>query len=342
MLGCLAALALSLAATPALAPAATVATLSSPSVREYGGTIVFSQYDTSTMRWYLAVREKGKTARRLNVASGALPFDADIGTDTKGRPELIYQRCDHYESKRRGDGISIEPTGCDLYVYSLATASGERPVSNANDPANEDVEGTLWNGNIAWVRYYDSGPVVYTKSLTAPRSKPSTRLPGVPQQRCNPDLGEGCATTADRHVSALELWGQNLAMVVRYICQVCSGISTFELRLDDVQERSASLIQSVTSGLASQLLTGPSFADGQLGWYRACGVREPACRRSSGPYRYRLSKRTTTRAPGPIVVNGFADAGSRLYVVLGCRHNVVNSPVDVACRIDDRPAPSYH
>ncbi len=112
------------------------------------------------------------------MASSPVPFNADIGTDTGGRPELIYQRC----AGSTNPGYQIVqpgPTGCDLFVYSLADATGERPVRNANDPAHNDVDPTLWHGRIAWTREYGSGqhanPIVYTKLLSAPRSQPSTQ-----------------------------------------------------------------------------------------------------------------------------------------------------------------------
>lgn len=130
-------------------------------------------------------RAGAAVVERLPVAPSATRFEADVGPASDGRPTLIYQRY---------GGTSIVPSGCDLFVYSLAAARGERPVRNANDRDLDDVQPTPWRGRIAWVRAYGSGPdanpVVYTKTLTAPRSRASTRLAGVPQRCCTaPSLG---------------------------------------------------------------------------------------------------------------------------------------------------------
>jgi hypothetical protein len=177
-------------------------------------------------------------------------------------------------------------------------------VRNANDPYHDDVKPTLWRGRIAWTRVYGSGkganPVVYTKTLTAPRSRPSTRLPGVPQRRCAEPgiLGPGrvCEPTTDRAVEALELWRDTLAMIVRYACRGCAGIVSRELRLDDLDDRTARQVALLTSGLAAQALIGPSFFAGRLAWYKACQVPEPACRTAVVPSATRCPRADMRRA----------------------------------------------
>jgi hypothetical protein len=216
------------AAIPALASAVTVAQPGGPTaVRAYGGMIVFSAFNQAEHRWYLSVRMAGaKAAQRLRIAPSPVAFDADIGPDSRGRPELIYQRC---------AGSPSKPTGCDLFVYSLTGATGERPVRNANDPSHNDVSATLWRGRIAWTREYGAGknanPVIHTKMLAAPRAQPSRRLPRVPQMRCG-DVENLWGPTTYRRVEALELWGDDLAVTVDYASRGCSGIAQSELRLD--------------------------------------------------------------------------------------------------------------
>lgn len=306
-----------MAVLPSSAAAATVAQTGGvgTAVREYGGTIVFSEFDRVERRWYLSVREVGERQRRVGVAPSPVSFDADIGTDSRGRPQLIYRRC---------SGTVSAPKGCDLFVFSLATSTGERAVRNANDQSRNDVSPTLWRGRIAWTREYGSGkdanPVVYKKTLTAPRSQPSTRLPGVPERRCASDVGlvdPPCGPTTSRRVDALELWGDNLGLIVGYVFEGLPGTSQAEVRLDRVSERSARQVAFLTSGLNAQFLAGPSLGGGRLAWYRACAVTEAACRTFVGPWRYRISTRGYQRgAPGPIQVRGFADTGTRLYEVV--------------------------
>jgi hypothetical protein len=319
------------AAIPALASAVTVAQPGGPTaVRAYGGTIVFSAFNQAEHRWYLSVRMAGaKAAQRLRIAPSPVAFDADIGPDSHGRPELIYQRC---------AGSPSKPTGCDLFVYSLTGATGERPVRNANDPSHNDVSATLWRGRIAWTREYGAGknanPVIYTKTLTAPRAQPSRRLPGVPQTRCG-DVEKLCGPTTYRRVAALELWGDDLAVTVDYACRGCSGVAQSELRLDKLSDGSSQQVAWLISGLAGQQMVGPSFFDGSLAWYKACGYVEPSCTNVVGPCRYRLSTRTYKRGtPGPVAIIGFADTGSRLYESF-C------PPGNANCRIDESAPPSY-
>ncbi len=274
-----------------------------------------------------------------------MPFDADIGTDSNGRPQLIYQRC---------TGTASAPTGCELFVFSLAVATGERPVRNANDASRNDVGPTLWRGRIAWTREYGSGkdanPVVYTKLLTAPRSQPSTRLPGVPTLRCAQDVGlvePPCGLPTNRRVEALELWGDNLGLIVRYVFQGLTGISQTETRLDRVSDRSAQQIDFLASGLNGQSLVGPSFFSGRLAWYRACAVTDASCTTFVGPWRYRISTPTYQRGdPGPILVSGFADTGTRLYEVTDCPDTSITDiptpPPAPDCTITSLAPPAYH
>jgi hypothetical protein len=334
------ALAAALAVLGVLPAAAHAETLASPgaatAVKEFAGTIVFSQFDRTTNQWFLTVRRAGATApERLPVAPSGRPFDADIGPDSAGRPELVYSRCSN------APGV---PTGCDLFVFSLANATGERPVRNANDPDHNDQNPTLWRGRIAWSRDYGSGsepnPIVYTKALTAPRSQPSKRLPGVPQRRTG-DVDRASGPTSGRTVQDLELWGENLALTVSYGCRGCAGIGQSELRLDDLGDGSARQVAFQVVGLSGQTLVGPSFFNGRLGWYKAC-VGDPAgCQQGQGgPFRYALTARTYQRSPSSTRVDGFADTGALLYETLGCSEET-SPEFNAGCRIETVPPPAY-
>jgi hypothetical protein len=331
--------ALAALALPALASAATVATPGAPTgVREFAGTIVFSQFDPSVSRYFLSVRSSGAAAPELlPVASSARAFDADIGPDSTGKPELIYQRC----AEDAG-----APHGCDLFVYALDGSTGERPVRNANDPDHNDTNPTLWRGRIAWVRDYGQGsepnPIVYTKSLTAPRSQPSKRLPGVPQSRTGDVDRRVSGPTTGRTVQDLELWGRNLALAVSYGCGGCSGIDQSELRLDDLETGRAQQVAFQVVGLSGQTLVGPSFFSGRLAWYKACLGDPGGCRQGQGgPFRFALTAGTYQRGPsGPVRLDGFTDTGSLLYEVAGCNEET-SDPANANCRIDTVAPPAY-
>src|ERR687886_2242150 len=335
------ALALAVAAVGAVPAAAHADTVAAPSaataVKEYAGTIVFSQLDRTTNQWFLTVRRAGAAApERLPVAPSGRAFDADIGPDSAGRPSLVYSRCSN------PPGV---PSACDLFVYSLDGATGERPVRNANDPDHNDTHPTLWRGRIAWARDYGApdapNPIVYTKALTAPRSQPSRRLPGVPQRRTG-DVDRVSGPTSGRTVQDLELWGSNLALTVSYGCRGCSGIDQSELRLDDLDTGRARQVAFQVVGLSGQTLVGPSFFNGRLGWYKACLGDPAGCQQGQGgPFRYALNVRTYQRAPSSIRVDGFADTGTLLYEALGCSNDDTDLASNANCRIDAVAPPAY-
>jgi hypothetical protein len=326
-------------AAPAAAHAQTVATPgAATSVNEFAGSIVFSQFDRATNQYSLMVRRAGAAAPEpVPVAPSGRPFDADIGPDSAGRPELIYQRCSN------PPGV---PTGCDLFVFSLANATGERPARNANDPGHNDMNPTLWRGRIAWSRDYGSGsepnPIVYTKALSAPRSQPSKRLPGVPQRRRGDVDRNVTGPTTGRTVQDLELWGENLALTVSYGCGGCSGIDQSELRLDDPGDGTARQVAFQVVGLSGQTLVGPSFFNGRLGWYKSCLGDPAGCQQGQGgPFRYALTARTYQRSPASVRADGFADTGTLLYEALGCSNDNTDAPSNANCRIDAVPPPAY-
>jgi hypothetical protein len=326
LLPALLALALAVPATAAAVPVATPG--GATAVREYRGTLVFSVFVDGG--WRLAVRRPGGTTEVLPVAGSDREFDADIGPDSNGRLQLIYQRCDET---------------CDLFVYGLGAGTGERPVRNANDPEHNDVAPTVWRGRIAWARIYgeqrDRKVVVYTKSLTAPRSRPSTRLPGVPERRCG-EAPSVCGPTTGRSVTALELWGQNLAQIVDYTCRGCAGFANTEVRLVRLSTRRASQIAFTVTGLSGQSYIGPSFWGGKLAWYMSCHGDPAACQGDAGgPYRYTLSTGAYAKsASGPARVDGFADTGVYVYEVTGCSEET-SGPFNADCRIEELPAPDY-
>lgn len=327
------------AVTPASASTLVPAN-AGPTVSAAGDTIAYSTYDAAAGAWRLAVRENG-AVRLLKAAPSPVSLDPDLGTSTTGAPELIYRRC---------TGNDTAPSGCELYVITLRVGAAERPVRNANDPAHNDVTPTLWRGRIAWTRVYgtaaEPNPVVYTKLLTAPRSEPSRRLPGVPAKRCAMELGlvePPCGPTTRRAVSSLELWGDRLGMIVGYVFEGLSGISQQEVRMDAVSSGTSREISYLLSGMAGQFFSGPSFSGGTLAWYKACGdASEPSCKTKVGPWRYDIATGTYQRgAPGPVAVYDFADTGTRLDEVTGCDIVGVPPSAPMTCRIDGVTAPAY-
>ena len=316
-----------LLAVPAAARATTIAEPgAATAVREYQDTLVFSQFDPATKQYRLAVRRPGAAAPEvLPIAPADRQFDADIGPDTQGRPQLIYTRCDET---------------CDLFVYSLVLATGERAVRNANDPDHNDVAPTLWRGRIAWARIYgeqrDRKVIVYTKALTAPRSRPSTRLPGVPSRRCT-------GATTGHAVDSLELWGNNLGQIVRFEANGCGGFSQTEVRLVRVAERGSAQIAYQVTGLGGQAYAGPSFVSGWMGWYRTCLGDGSACVGGrAAPWRYNVRLgRWAKGTGGPHRVHGFVDTMAYNFRVERCSAETSSDEFNASCRLEQVPAPDY-
>lgn len=283
--------------SPAVAQQPIVDVVQRPTqVRDDGGRVLYSDFDAATGRYRLVVHGGGGKVP-VPVAPQPEPLEADIGTDTAGRPAVIVSICG------RPAGADGRSGGCDLFVHRLG-ASGVRAVANANTPDAETAP-TIARGRIAFARTYRSGagPVVYSKRLVAPRSRPSQRLPGVPKRR------QG-KSTERRSVVALELAGDSLGQSVTYDFRGAAGFRQNEIRLVDLEDSRARQVARMVTGLGVQRFEGLSFAAGYLSWYKACG----ACDQdgSFGPYRYRPS-RAYLRDRGPLAVAGWSWFGTGAY-----------------------------
>ena len=276
----LAPLAITLAVcTPAAAEDSVVAELERPStIRSHAGIQVFSAFDGSAYR--LSIR-RGGAIEQLPVRPSQVPFDVDIGPDRNGRPQLIYTRCRTERTEEYGFTAfgTNGNQGCDLVTYSLE-GRGERRVQGANTAASNEFAPTLWKGRVAFARQMPgvNRPLVYTRMLSEPRSRPSTRLPSIPKR------------TTTRGILELDLSGRHLAQRVFY-----SGHA--EVRLVDISDRSVRRLARTGVGEGGQYFTGIGFADGDLGWVSGWLVGGGAVR--PGIYRYRLSTGELSRAPFP-------------------------------------------
>ncbi|HYM56929.1 MAG TPA: hypothetical protein VES79_03110 [Solirubrobacteraceae bacterium] len=275
------------ASAPASAADTVVAQLQRPTtIRSYRDVQVFSAFEGGVYR--LAIRRGGQV-ELLPVAPSRAPFDVDIGPDTQGRPQLIYTRC-KVEVPNSEMGTN-DNTGCDLFLFSPVGARTERPVRGANTKANEFAP-TLWKGRIAFARKVKARdrPVVYTRALAAPRSRPAEPLPGIPRRT------RGVRTT-DSGVAELELSGDHLAQIVSFRAE--GRLS--EVRLVDVSDRSARRLARVGVGEGGQFFAGVGFAAGHLAWaFDWVGGGGPM---APGIYRYRLSTREVSRAGFPRIVD---------------------------------------
>ncbi len=281
-----------------------MATLERPTeVRELDGTLVYSAFDPAIDAYRLTVRD-AQGARALPVEPSREPFEADVGTNSKGDPQVIF-------SLDVGPQAGGQAGNRDLFVLTLAS-NEVRAVRNANTNLDERTP-TLDEGRIAFSRIFAPGadnpePVVYTKLLVAPRSRPSTRLPGVPQRR------DG-RQTLSRRVSELELESGRLGQIVRYSdATQLEGFATHEVRQVDLDERSSRQGGTLTTGLKAQFYVGLSFAEGYLAWYETRELEGEGPNPSAGAYRYRPG-RAYRCAEGPQDLSGFAWTGDGTWQV---------------------------
>ena len=272
--------------TPATASAEnTITRVERPTeIRSWKGIGAFSVYDEKADVYRLAITRVGSPPEILPVAPRPVAFDADVGPDTRKEPAIVYSRCTSDAPEQRD---------CDIYRYSI-TRNVESKITNADSDTASEFNPTIWDGRVAWVRTYDrrpdATPYVYTRELTAPRSRRSQRLPGVPTRRQR-ELGGGGGTvsTTLRRVAEIELYGRWLALNVTYTAEGLPGIYQSEVRLDTLDGQARQVARQ-TGGLSGQSFIGLSFDEGRLYWARFCAGDPSACKESTfGAFRYRLS-----------------------------------------------------
>lgn len=288
----------------AQAQSTTVTALERPTpVRELGGTVVYSAFDPAIDAYRLTVRD-AQGARALPVPAAPQPFEADIGTNSKGEAQVIF-------SFDVGPQAGGQAGGRDLFVITLG--SGDvRPVHNANTSLPERTP-TIHEGRIAFSRIYAAGahfphPVIYTKRLVAPRARPSTRLPGLPPRR------EDDVRGTHRSVSELELGDGLLGQILTSATDEHSAegprFATDSVRQVKLDDRSSRLVARTDSGPNDPSYVGLSFADNYLAWYQTSKRGNPA----AGAYRYQPG-RAYRYAKGPKYLSGFAWTGDGSWQV---------------------------
>jgi hypothetical protein len=271
------------AAAPASATDTVVAHLQEPSsIRTFAGIQVFSAFEGTLLQggiYRLAILRDDKF-ELLPVAPSRAPFEADIGPDRNGRPQLVYTRC------TGRDPSTGRYLGCDLFTLSLASGAGEQPVSAANTSRNE-VAPTLWKGRTAFARQSKDGSraVVYTRRLGDPPSHRSKRLPGI---RFGARFPGNPVRIKGGEIAELELYGDRLAEIIKL-----SFIS--EIRIVRIPTHRTRLLTRVGVGEGGQYFAGIGFADGYLAWARGGEL--------AAIYRHRFSTGELSRAVFPRVVD---------------------------------------
>jgi hypothetical protein len=312
----------------------TIATTSRPTTIATGqGIVAYSAYDPAVQGYRLMIDRLGKTVR-ADVAPSATPFDVDVGPTPAGHDYLVYSRC-------RSRAMPV-PRGCDIYSYDVVNHREHR-IDGA-DSARSEVHPTYWDGRLAFVRYYGSGddphPVVYTRRTRS--SRPSKRLPGLPDRRCIERAGCGAVTGT---IDELELYGDHLAQTASTVSHVRYHRRLTELRLVGVDSGRSQQIAARGTGESGQHFIGPSFRAGRLYTYFTCRGDGGGCINGiGGAYRYRYSTGRWSKAADTTQLAAF---GVSYIGTLELAMNVRGGcgPIDVpqsSCHISVvRPAPDY-
>ena len=264
---------LGLGASVARAVSTPVLSVARPTpVRQYAGYLLFSRWTGSG--YALSTIRQG-AVRDLPVRRQAKPFDADIGPNSAGRPEVVVSLCDG---------------SCDLYVVGLDAGSRLRPVHNANTRGDDETDPSIWRGRLVFARVYGNDVVPYTKRLLAPRSVSSSRLAALPAKRCGAVDPPDCRPIENAKLERMELWGRWVAQSWTYQPSHFPGFRQNEIRLTTVNRSETRQLAAMTTGLSSQTYLGPSIVDGRVAFYRACQADPGGCNTSaSGAIRYRIS-----------------------------------------------------
>jgi hypothetical protein len=311
-----------LAGPAAAAPTSTrLVDLQRPTpVREYSGWLLYSRWDGSA--YHLAIWHDGQ-ARDLAAPTQAQPFDADVGPDSSGNPSAAYVRC---------------TDSCDLFLIGVDPGDTPRPVTNANTTDHDELAPTVWKGRLAFARRYSKDSVLpYTKLLQAPRSTPSTRLAGLPAQRCGAVDPPDCEPIKNVGDPAFELWGQWVAQSWTYQPDNFPGHLQDEIRLTTTDRSQTRQLAYMTTGEGGQTYLGPSVTGGQVGFFKTCLGDPGGCSPSnSGALRYAISANTYTIMGAQESWEGWAYDGSADFHVPGdfdCSGGDPGSPPAEACGI---------
>lgn len=242
-----------------------------------GDLAVVSVYGPDDRYRLTRVHADGRLEPLPGIAPRAEPFDADVGTDGRGRPTIVYSRCARPRTYR-----DVSPVGCDVWLYQPGRAV-ESKIAVAGTPAMSEFEPTLSRGRLAWASARRGSVAVVTRQLVGRGA------------------ARGLRSFAGRNdVEHLELEGRRLAMAVR--SDVGQSPTAISLRLiDDVTARRprARVLARHSSGEGGQTFVGPSFAGGRLGWLLACFGDPGGCRRGPSTYDLRTRKLTVEPAYRP-------------------------------------------
>lgn len=118
------------------------------------GRVVWSRFDPRSERFRLVEYRAGAVRALRGVRSRSVPFDVDIGTDSRGRSVATFSRC-RREAYRDDHPRLFTPTweygeGCQLRLYDFRWRR-ERLLPVRGRPHRSRYLPTMWRGRLAFV-----------------------------------------------------------------------------------------------------------------------------------------------------------------------------------------------
>ena len=266
------------------------------------GVVVWNAYDASTKTFSLVARRDGRI-EPLATAPSPRPLAPDVGTDSRGRPVVVFSRCT--------DPLRV--TGCDVHLYAFSDGR-ERTLSIASRASLDETAPTVWGGRLAWVSRTPGAkrPAVLTRVLAS--AEPPRELPGLPGRRCSRDeSGEPRCRTVGGGISELELRGSLLAQSALAEAYTRDA----EVRLVDLRRRSSQRLLAAGIGESGQRFIGPSLDGPFLHAYKTCFGDPSGCERRAGAFRYRLANGHMELGEDRRQLSGFAVDRGATYVSEG-------------------------
>ena len=304
--------------------ATTLAELSGPTgVTALGGRVLWSTFDPSTNSYRLTQSYRGVTSD-LPIAARAAAFDADLGTDARGRIVAVYSRC----SSERGAWDPRTPRwdrarGCRIYEFDFA--GHERRMSGLPGGSASEFLPTLWRGRLAYALVERPGGL--PKVRLGKRELPGGRHRVCGRLQVGAKVVRSCVRLVAPQPSALDLGPGGLAIIWQHGGAVRSETPHLDVRpawslLVDGSDGSQREVNHANSGEANvRYLLGGSWDDGWLYSARACYDECAGGLGSSGLFRYRGGLRRPQSAPrnhppsggvDDVVVGGSTDREQRL------------------------------
>jgi hypothetical protein len=294
--------------------------------------------------WQLMAWHDGMV-RALALAPRPAPFDADVGTDARGRAVVTFSRCTRTPSGIGGAGSPAAGwtgRGCRVRVVDLVSGR-ERAAGIPRSRGDSDTSPSMWRGRVAFARHAPGHRDVEQVLLFDPKQHRVVTLPhGAVPTSC--PFREGCkGQPVHGGVTDLDLGARLVAFRWWVEAPAVVGHGGWEIRADVLRDRRSVLLgsgfagEACTGGVDSSMPGAPT-TDGLDVWWQQTST---ACEKTRAELR-RWNVATGGLVSGslPETVIGLAyDAGALLGIVAPPPAPTpgVYSPVDSTCSAPGAP-----